>query len=188
MTEKAKMLAGKPYNAGDPELKKARVHARKLTEHLNRIASLDSRIKEHLIRDLFGYAGKNPKVEHGFHCDYGYNITVGDDFYANFNLVILDPAPVHIGDNCLIGPNVNILTALHPLDRDSRVSGVEMASPITIGNDCWIGANVTINPGVTLGNNVVVGSGSVVTKSFSDNHIIAGNPAKVIRDLNETTD
>ncbi len=183
MTEKAKMIAGNPYDASNPELTNDRLKARKMTSGLNRIIDIGKKQKERMIEKLFGFCGKNPRIETGFHCDYGFNITVGDNFYANYNLIILDPAPVHIGDNCLIGPNVQLFTATHPTDRATRLSGLEMAYPITIGNDCWIGGNVVINPGVTIGNNVIIGSGSVVTDSFGDNVVIAGNPARIIRHL-----
>jgi len=122
-------------------------------------------------------------VEQDFRCDYGKNIHVGDNFYANFGCVILDVCPVRIGKNCFLAPNVGIYTATHPIRAEERYLGLEYGAPITIGDNCWIGGNSVINPGVTLGNNVVVGSGSVVTKSFGDNVVIAGNPARIIREL-----
>jgi maltose O-acetyltransferase len=181
MNEREKMLAGMLYDPMDPELQDARVQARLKTEafNLSSIANVKERIV--MLRELFGKCGAVIYVEPPFHCDYGTNIRVGDNFYANFGCVILDVAEVTIGDNCLIAPQVGIYTATHPIDPAMRRSGKELAKPIAIGNDCWIGGHATINPGVTLGNNVVVASGAVVTKSFGDNIVLAGNPAKVLR-------
>ena len=113
---------------------------------------------------------------------------MGENFYANFNCVILDAAKVTIGDNCMIAPQVGIYTATHPIDPTSRQTGIEFAKPITLGHNCWIGGMAVINPGVTLGNNVVVASGAVVTKSFGDNVVIGGNPAKIIKHIMVTND
>jgi len=133
-----------------------------------------------LLKNLFGRIGGDIEIEPIFNCDYGKNIIVGENFYVNFGCVILDCAEVEIGDNCFIGPQVGIYTSCHPIERNS---GVEFAKPITIGDNCWIGGHATINPGVELGNNVVVASGSVVTKNFPDNVVIAGNPARVIKEI-----
>ncbi|MNC32530.1 Maltose O-acetyltransferase [compost metagenome] len=120
-------------------------------------------------------------IEPSFRCDYGYNIFLGKNFYANFDCVILDVCPVHIGDNCMLAPGVHIYTATHPLDAETRNSGVEFGKPVTIGHNVWIGGRAVINPGVTIGDNVVVGSGSVVTKDIPANAVVAGNPARVIK-------
>lgn len=138
------------------------------------------------VRNAPKYA--NISIHQNFYCDYGCNIYVGSNFFANYDCVILDCAEVRFGDNCLLGPQVGIYTATHPLDPIERASGLESAKSIHIGNDCWIGGHATINPGVTLGNNVVVASGSVVTKSFGDNLVIGGNPARVIRELKCSSD
>ncbi len=181
MTEFEKMLSGEIYNGMDEDLIKMRDKATALTSRLDRTE--DPAEREKIIRSLFGKCGKNPFITQGFHCDYGCNIEVGDNFYTNFDVVILDGGKVKIGDNCLIAPQVGIYTAYHPLDAETRRKGLEYVRPVTIGNDCWIGGGVIINPGVTLGDGVVVGSGSVVTKSFPSRVVIAGNPARIIRRL-----
>ncbi|WP_019781311.1 sugar O-acetyltransferase, partial [Streptococcus sobrinus] len=122
-----------------------------------------------------------------FVCDYGSNIYVGENFYANYDCTFLDVCEIRIGDNAMFGPNCQLLTALHPLDAEERIRGKEYGSPITIGDNVWCGAGATILPGVNLGDNVVVGAGSVVTKSFGDNVVLAGNPARMIKDLTETS-
>lgn len=183
MTEKEKMLAGGLYNAGDPELQKLHMRATELAAKLNAIPMDNKEEREKVTRELLGSCGKNPVLGRGFECDYGFNIEVGDNFYANYNVVILDVCKVKIGDNCLIAPQVGIYAACHPLDLKTRQSGLELGKPVTIGSDCWIGGGAIINPGVTLGDNVVVGSGAVVTKSFPSNVVIAGNPAKIIKNL-----
>lgn len=187
MTEKQKMLAGAMYNPADPKLAELRLRARKLFEELNTVSQQDSPRRDRLIRQLFGSTGEQIQIESPFHCDYGENIHVGENFFANFGCVILDVAEVRFGDNCMLAPQVGIYTATHPLDPAERRSGLEYAKPIKIGNDCWIGGMAVINPGVTLGNNVVVASGAVVTKSFGDNVVLAGNPARVIRTIESET-
>lgn len=180
-TEKEKMLAGELYNDDDEELERAARRAKRLCNKLNGEFSVKKRIKT--AKRLFGKTGKNLNIGYGFYCDYGENIEVGENFYCNWGVCILDVCKIKIGDNCLIGPQVGIYAACHPLDRATRVSELEYGKPITIGNDCWIGGRAVINPGVTLGDNVIVGSGAVVTKSFPSNVVIAGNPAKVIKTL-----
>jgi len=183
MSERTKMLAGYLYNPSDDELVQMRLNARLMTEKLNQTSIVDLQVRTKLLKSLFGSTGKNIHIESMFHCDYGANIHVGENFYVNFACVILDVAEVRIGNNCMIAPQVGIYTATHPLDPVERNSGLELAKPITIGDNCWIGGQATINPGVTLGDNVVVASGSVVTKSFGSNIVIAGNPAKVIKEI-----
>lgn len=139
-----------------------------------------------LIDRIIGSHGKTYDIIQPFRCDYGDNISFGENFFANFNLTILDETKVTIGDNVFIGPNVSLYTACHPLDPEDRNSGIEWALPITIGNSVWIGGDVTVLPGVTIGDNVVIGAGSVVTKSFASNCVIAGNPAAIIRYLTPT--
>ena len=124
-------------------------------------------------------------IEQPFRCDYGKNIEVGNNFFANYNCVILDVAKVTIGENVMFAPNVSIYTAGHPIHPESRNSGYEYGIPVTIGNNVWVGGNVVITPGVTIGNNVVIGAGSVVTKDIPDNVIAVGNPCRVIREITE---
>ncbi|ENM5875891.1 sugar O-acetyltransferase [Vibrio mimicus] len=183
MTEKEKMLSGECYDPNDNELVKLRLEARLLTERLNQtsVSSPDTRLE--IIKSLLGSTGELIHIESTFNCDYGLNIHVGENFYANFGCVILDVAEVRIGDNCFIAPQVGIYTATHPVDPIERINGLEYGKPITIGNNCWIGGHATINPGVKLGDNVVVASGAVVTKSFGSNVVIGGNPARVLKDL-----
>ncbi|WP_305121315.1 sugar O-acetyltransferase [Microbulbifer elongatus] len=187
MTEKQRMLAGEMYDPADPELAELRLAARLLFEQLNTVSQQDRVRRDGLIRQLFGSTGEQIQIESPFHCDYGENIHVGENFFANFGCVILDVAEVRFGDNCMLAPQVGIYTATHPLDPAERNSGREYARPITVGDNCWIGGMAVINPGVTLGNNVVVASGAVVTKSFGDNVVVAGNPAKVIRTIEPTS-
>lgn len=181
ITEKEKMIAGELYNPEEMNLVSMRAQARKICAQYNRCEDDDVGQRAQLLEDLLGSAGQNPSIHANFRCDYGFNIHVGDNFFANYDCIILDCAEVRIGDNCFLGPQIGIYTACHPLDPVERVSSIEFARPVTIGNRCWIGGHAVINPGVTLGNNVVVASGSVVTKSFGDNVVIGGNPARVIR-------
>lgn len=183
MTEREKMLSGEHYDPSDPELVKLRLEARLLTEKLNQTSAScpDKRVK--IIKSLLGSTGNSIHIESAFNCDYGLNIHVGENFYANFGCVILDVTEVRIGDNCFIAPQVGIYTATHPIDPIQRNSGLEFGKPIRIGNNCWIGGHATINPGVTLGDNVVVASGAVVTKSFGNNVVIGGNPARVLKEI-----
>lgn len=183
MTEREKMLAEMLYDPTDKELVEMRNYARKACKEFNECDPMDIEKRTKILKDLFGSTKENIYIEPSFRCDYGKNIHVGEYFYANFNCVILDVAEVIIGDNCMLAPNVAIYTATHPIDPTERNSGVEYAKKIVIGDNCWIGGNSVICPGVTLGDNVVVGAGAVVTKSFGDNVVIAGNPAKVIKTI-----
>jgi maltose O-acetyltransferase len=177
--EKTKMVAGELYRASDPELTQDRKRAKSLCYKYNQqVAELD----KVTLSDLFGY-DTDAYLEPPFYCDYGYNIRVGKNFYANHNLVILDCCPVTLGDNVFIGPNVVISTATHPIDAQMRISGVEMAKPIGIGHNVWIGASVTILPGVDIGDNVTIGAGSVVTRNIPANSVAVGNPCRVLRTL-----
>lgn len=181
MTEKEKMLAGELYTFNDAELIAAHGRAEKLCEKLSRFLSEEERVQT--ARELLGKCGEKVHLSQGFYCDYGENIYAGENFYCNYGVCILDVCQVKIGDNCLIAPQVGIYTACHPLDVETRISGQECGKPVIIGNNCWIGGHAVINPGVCLGDNVVVGSGSVVTKSFPSNVVIAGNPARIIKKL-----
>ena len=183
MTEREKMLAGELYSPKDPELRKLHLRARKLFGKYNKIDPSNDKKLDKLMKKILGKTGEVVHVQPPFYCDYGINTTVGENFFANYGCVILDVNTVTIGKNCMLAPNVRIFTACHPIRAEERYNGVEMGYPVVIGDNCWIGGGAIINPGVTLGNNVVVGSGSVVTKSFGDNVVIAGNPAKIIRYL-----
>lgn len=141
--------------------------------------------KEAILRGLFGKVGKHLKIESTIHFDYGFNIEIGDNFYANVNLVILDQAKVTFGDNVFIGPNVGIYTAGHPVDVERRNQGLEYALPVKIGNNIWIGGGVQIVPGVTIGDGSVIGTGSVVTKDIPANSVAVGSPCKVMRHVRE---
>lgn len=184
-TEKEKMIAGELYFAPDSELTADRKYAREQMALINQ--ETDEKVKEQLLKETFGTVSGRIYIEPNVRFDYGYNISIGKNFYANYDCILLDVCPITIGDNCMLAPNVRLFTATHPLHPVKRNSGLELGAPIVIGNNVWIGGAATIVPGVRLGNNVVVGAGSVVTKSFPDNVVIAGNPARVIKtiDLNE---
>ncbi|MCL1632857.1 sugar O-acetyltransferase [Sporolactobacillus sp. CPB3-1] len=180
---KRKLLAGEPYQIRDQELMNDVFHARKLVRQLNALTDRQYKKKQKILRKLFKHVGKNADVQPGFRCDFGYNISVGDEFLCNYDCVMLDVAPITIGNHCLLAPHVQIYAAEHPLDAERRAAMIGMGRPVTIGNNVWVGGGAIIVPGVTLGDNVVVGVGAVVTRSFPDNVIIAGNPARIIRRL-----
>lgn len=182
-TEKEKMIAGELYFANDPELVADRMFARSQSQIINQAESAE--LRSQLLKETFGRTGKKIYMEPVINFDYGYNIFVGENFYANFNCTFLDVSTIEIGDNCMLAPNVQLYTATHPLHPVKRNSGLEYAKPIKIGDNVWLGGGVIVTPGVTLGNNVVVGAGSVVTKSFPDNVVIAGNPARIIKTVEE---
>lgn len=165
-------------------LKKER--AKILTWEYNRCHPQDKTTKLNILQKLLGKKGASIIIEPSFQCDYGYNIEVGENFYANHNLVILDGAKVQIGNNVMLGPNVSILTAAHPLHHKIRGQGLEFNIPIRIEDNVWIGSNVVINPGVSIGRNSVIGSGSVVTKDVEENSIYAGVPCRKIRDITQS--
>ncbi|GIN87222.1 maltose O-acetyltransferase [Heyndrickxia sporothermodurans] len=182
-SEKEKMIAGELYLASDQNLVEERLFARKLTREYNDTLETELEKRTYILKNLLGATGDNIYIEPTFKCDYGYNISVGENFYANFDCVILDVCPVKIGNNCMIAPGVHIYTATHPLDAETRNSGKEYGKPVLIGNNVWIGGRSIVNPGVTIGDNVVIASGSVVTKDVPDNVVVGGNPAKVIKKI-----
>jgi acetyltransferase-like isoleucine patch superfamily enzyme len=184
-SEKEKMIAGKPYKAFGKELYDERQYAKELVFQFNSLRPSEISKRDEIIKKLFARTGEKYFIEPPFRCDYGYNIIIGNNFYSNYNLVILDCARVEIGDNVLIGPNVSLYTAGHPLHFELRKQDYEFALPIRIGNNVWIGGNVVINPGLIVGDNSVVGSGSVVTKEIPENVLAAGNPCKILRELTE---
>ena len=185
MTQKERMLEGLPYKAWLDGLSEERAECKELIYDYNNLRPSERERKTELVKKILGKTGKYVNIEAPFHCDYGKNIVVGEDFFANYNFTVLDVAKVIIGDNAQIAPNVSIYTAGHPLHPESRNSGYEYGIPVTIGNNVWIGGNTVILPGVTIGDNVVIGAGSVVTKDIPANMIAAGNPCKVIREITE---
>lgn len=185
MNQKERMLAGLPYQAWKDGLAEERLECRKKVYRFNHLDPENQEEADHLLREIFGKTGENIGVEPPIHFDYGKNTEVGDNFFANFNTVILDVAKVTIGKNVMFAPNVSIYTAGHPVHPDSRNSGYEYGIPVTIGDNVWMGGNAVVLPGVHIGNNVVIGAGSVVTKDIPDNVIAAGNPCRVIREITE---
>ena len=185
MNQKERMLAGLPYKAWMDGLSQERLENKKKIYAFNHLEPDRFDEKEKLLKEILGKTGENINIEAPFYCDYGYNIEVGENFFANYNFMVLDVGKVRIGANAQIAPNVSIYTAGHPIHPDSRNSGYEYGISITIGDNVWIGGNVCIMPGVTIGNNVVIGAGSVVTKDVPDNVIAAGNPCKIIRTITE---
>lgn len=185
MNQKERMLAGLPYKAWMDGLEEERLACQQKVHEYNSMAHNDLEGREQIIKELLGKTGEHVYIEQPFHCDYGYNIEVGENFYANYNLIILDVGKVTIGKNVQCAPNVAIYTAGHPVHPDSRKSGYEYGLPITIGDNVWIGGNTVILPEVHIGNNVVIGAGSVVTKDIPDNVIAVGNPCRVLREITE---
>lgn len=183
MTEREKMISGKLYDSSMDGLPQDRARARKLTFRYNNSHPDDLAERQEILRELLGEMKGRVYIEAPFRCDYGYNITVKGRLYINYNCVMLDCAPITIGENVMMGPNVGIFTAGHPVDPEIRLDGREYAFPVTIGNNVWIGGNVTINGDVTIGDNVVIGSGSVVTRDIPPNVVAAGNPCRVIREI-----
>ena len=183
MNQKERMLQGLPYKAWLDGLAEERLENKRKIYQYNNLQPDAFEKQDMLIKQILGKTGDNIHIEAPFHCDYGYNIEVGENFYANYNLIILDVGKVIIGKNAQIAPNVSIYTAGHPIHPESRNSGYEYGIAVTIGDNVWIGGNVCIMPGVTIGRNGVIGAGSVVTKDIQDNVIAAGNPCRVIRPI-----
>ena len=185
MNQKERMMAGLPYKAWMDGLSEERMDNKKRIFRFNNLPPENVEEQDRLIREILGKTGREVHIEAPFHCDYGYNIEVGDNFFANYNLIILDVGKVRIGKNAQIAPNVAIYTAGHPIHPESRNSGYEYGISVTIGDNVWIGGNAVIMPGVTIGDNVVIGAGSVVTKDIPANVIAAGNPCRVIREITD---
>ncbi len=184
MTEKEKMLAGEVYCAIDLQLLKELAEAREVIHDYNLLRPSENEKKLELLKGLLGHIGDDKIIiNQPFRCDYGKQISIGKRFFANFNFTILDEAPVTIGDDCFVGPNVSIYTACHSTDPVERNTRQEWAKPVTIGNNVWIGGSVTILPGVSIGDNVSIGAGSVVVNDIPSNTIAVGNPCKVIKQL-----
>jgi len=184
MTEKEKMMLGEIYNANyDEELIKERTNTQDLCYEYNQLKPSDFDARKELLLKILGKTKGSFLIEQPFICDYGYNIEIGENFYANHNLTILDPGKVRFGDNVFIGPNCGFYTAGHPIDKNSRNKGLEYANPIIVGSDVWFGGSVVVLPGVTIGDNVVIGAGSVVTHDIPSNVVAVGNPCQVIRKI-----
>lgn len=184
-TEKEKMLAGELYDATDEQLANERLKTRLLIKALNDTREDEVEERNRILKELIPNAGEGLWLQPPFYCDYGSNIELGEKVFFNFNCVVLDVMKVTIGSRTLFGPNVQVYTATHPMDHKERAAGLEYAKPITIGEDVWIGGSVVICPGVTIGDRSVIGAGSVVTKDIPANVFAAGNPCKVIRNLEE---
>ena len=186
MTNKELMLMGELYKLNDDkELNEDFMRARRLTRLFNSMTEEQMEERKEIIKELFKSTGENVHVEQTFHCDYGCHISVGENFYANYDCIMVDVCEIIIGDNVLLAPRVGIYTAGHPIDAAVRNEGLEFGKPVIIGDNVWIGGNAVINPGVTIGSGVVIGSGSVVTKEIPDHVVAVGNPCRVLRKINE---
>lgn len=185
MKEYELMINGKLYNCSDPELKEIRKKAAKLCFDFNHTPLNENGIRTMILDELFNKVGENVNIHTTFKCDYGTNINIGDNFFANYDCIIIDVALVSIGNNVMFAPRVCLYTASHPIDPIIRNESLEYGLPIVIKDNVWIGGNVVINPGVTIGENTVIGSGSIVTHDIPDNVVAVGNPCKVLRKIGE---
>lgn len=188
MNEIERMIAGEVYFASDSKISEKYKYAKDMNRLYNLTTDSEESKRLEIITNLFGKIGENFHIEPPFRCDYGFNIEIGKNFYANYECIILDVCKVNIGDNVFLGPRVSIYTAAHPISSKIRNTGLEFGKSITIGNNVWIGGDSIINPGVNIGSNVVIGSGSVVTKNIPSNVIAVGNPCKVIKEITEEDD
>jgi len=193
-SEEKKIMSGVLFSPGDPELRALKRKAHNLNQNYNRLYEDQIPQREAILRDLLGHMGEGTFLQGPITFHYGCHTSIGDRVFINFNFTVQDDALVTIGDDCNFGPNVTVVTPVHPmlpnerkamLDRDGNLRHMCYAKPVTIGHDCWFGANVVVCPGVTIGNNVVIGAGSVVTRDIPDNSFAAGNPARVIRPITE---
>ena len=182
-TEKDKMLSGELYSPTDLKLTRMHLKARKLAYRFNFTEPSEVSQRMQIARRLFGNLGKNFTVKPPFYCDYGCHIFAGDNLYINFDCTILDCNKVHLGNNVLLAPKVQIYTAYHPTEPNLRLSGKELAAPVTIGDNVWLGGGAIVCPGVTIGSYTTIGAGSVVTKDIPNNAVAVGNPCRVIKSV-----
>jgi len=182
-SEKEKMIAGELYCSTDPELQSALAEAQRHLFRLNTIPNEDTELRTTVLQVLLGSIGSGTQLKSPFSCDYGRHIRIGRHGFVNYGCVFLDCNFIEIGDDAQIGPGVHIYTAFHPLDADIRRSGLEAAKPVTIGHNVWLGGSCVVCPGVSIGDNTVIGAGSVVVRDIPAGKLAAGNPCRVIRDL-----
>lgn len=186
MTEKEKRDAGMLYDANyDPELQSEALKCKDTCLEYNNIPASHVNERMAVIRKLFGTTGKKFNIFAPLWCDYGYNVEIGENFFANHNMVILDATKVKFGDNVFIAPDCGFYTAGHPIDYELRNKGIEYAWPIIVGDNVWIGGGVKVMPGVTIGSNVVIGGGSIVVKDIPDNCVAVGNPCRPVRAITD---
>lgn len=188
MNEWEKAAAGLLYDAADPEIDKVRIFSQELSYDYNALRPSQKAEREAMIRKYFGKTGKNFRIEQPFHCDFWDRVSIGENFFSNYNFVILAGNKIEIGDNVLIAPDCGLYAAGHPFDMERRNAGLEYARPIKIGNNVWIGGGVKIMGGVTIGDNTVIGAGSIVTKDIPSGVVAAGNPCRVLREINPEDD
>jgi maltose O-acetyltransferase len=177
------MLAGDLYVADDPQLAADALRARRLHDEFNRTAADRADERRRILDDLLGEIGADSEIRPPFYCDYGYQIRIGARTFVNFGLVALDVAAITIGDDVQIGPNVQLLTPTHPVEAEARRAKWEAAKPVTVASNVWLGGGVIVLPGVSIGENTVVGAGAVVTRDLPSNVVAVGNPARVVRSL-----
>lgn len=182
-SQRERMLAGDPYIANDPELQQLSRRAMRLTERYNMTSIDDVNERRRILSELLGNVGDGVEIRPPFYCDYGSNIRIGARTFANFNFVALDVTSITIGEDVQIGPNVQLLTPTHPTEPEPRRAKIEGGKPIAIGDNVWLGGGVIVCPGVTIGENTVVGAGAVVTRDLPDNVVAVGNPARIVRTL-----
>ena len=180
-SQKTKMLAGERYNCLDPELAAERTEVKALLRQYN--TAVDDTTRHTLLPQLLGRVGQNSFIEAPFHCTYGRNLYLGHHVYFNFNCVVVDNNRVEIGNHVMLGPTVQLYTAVHPLEAEERIAGWEIALPIVIQDNVWLGGGVIVLPGVTIGHNAVVGAGAVVTRDIPPDVVVVGNPARIVRTL-----
>ena len=185
MTERERMLSGQLYDAGDETLTAARGRAKRLTWRYHQLDPTDWDSRTQILQELLGHLGEDSWIEPPFRCDYGTQISIGDHFFANYDCIFLDVAPITIGNQVMFGPRVCLYTAGHPLDAATRNTGLEFGKPIAIGDDVWLGGNVVVLPGVTIGAGTVVAAGSVVSRDLPPHVLAAGNPLQVLRPITE---
>jgi maltose O-acetyltransferase len=181
-TERARMLAGELYDASDPELVAERERARRLTRAYGETTETETERRRELLAELFGSIGEGIEIEPPLHCDYGSNVHVGDEFYANVDCVLLDVREITFGDRCLLGPDVHVYAATHPVDAAERATGLESGEPVTVGDDVWIGGRAVVTPGTTVGDGASIAAGAVVVDDVPPDTVVGGNPARVLRE------